>query len=178
LRLFGTVRAKKWSYEKKWQRHASARACHFLTASTTFTPWRSEAQLMRGDLIDNQTNVRLCLAMLTLVKRLWVEGRRRRPRDISADAGTLGELRQHRARAANGSEYSVLKLTSNGAKCLDIIPPLYESTLLIVDSEHFKLRGFERLGLGDDAFTVLQEWYCTTVCPACVVGQHAHAVRE
>ena len=55
------------------------------------------------------------------------------------------------------AEYSVLKLTSSGsASCPDIIPPLYQSTLLILDSEHFKLRGFERLGLGDDAFAVLR----------------------
>jgi hypothetical protein len=54
---------------------------------------------------------------------------RRRPRYISAGSGALGELRQHRGWAANGSQYSVLKLTSNGAKCPDIIPPIYQSTL-------------------------------------------------
>ncbi len=73
----------------------------------------------------------------------------------------------------------MLKLTSSSsAKCPHIIPPLYESTLLIVDSEHFKLRGFERLGIGDDTFTVLQEWYCTTVCPICDAGRHLLAIRE
>jgi hypothetical protein len=69
--------------------------------------------------------------MLTLVKRLRIEGRRRPPRDITADLGALGELRQH-----------------------------------------FKLRGFERLGLGDDAFTVLREWYCTTIFPVCDAGRY------
>lgn len=68
--------------------------------------------------------------------------------------------------------------TSGGAKCPDLIPPLYESTLLIVGSDYFQLRGFERLGMGVDAFTVLQELYCTTVCPVCAVGQHKHAIRE
>jgi hypothetical protein len=117
--------------------------------------------------------------MLTLVKRLRIEGRRRPPRDINADPGVLGEFRQHNARAAgNGPAYSVLQLTSGSAKCPDIIPPLFESTLLVVDSEHFKLRGLERLGEGADAFTVLQEWYCTTVCSVCDAGRHAHAMRE
>ena len=72
----------------------------------------------------------------------------------------------------------MLKLTSGGAKCPDVILPLYKPMLLIVGSEHFKLRGFERLGIGDDAFTVLQEWYCTTVCPVCDAGRHLFAVRE
>jgi hypothetical protein len=117
-------------------------------------------------------------AMLTLVKRLRIEGRRRRQRDINADPGALGELRQHKARAAaSGSEYTVLQLTSGGAKLLDIIPPLYEPTLLGVNSDHFSLRGFERLGQGADAFTVIQEWYCTTVCPVCEAGQHTLAIR-
>ena len=67
------------------------------------------------------------------------------------------EVKDHRGRTVNGAEYSVLKLTSSSSsKCPHIIPPLYESALLIVDSEHFKLRGFERLGIGDDAFTVLR----------------------
>lgn len=117
--------------------------------------------------------------MLTLVKRLRTEGRRRHQRDINSDPGALGELRQHQVPTGpKGLEYSVLKLVSNGAKCANIIPPLYESTLLIVDSEHFSLRGFERLGEGADAFTVLQEWHCTTVCPVCEVDQHTHAIRE
>ena len=98
-------------------------------------------------------------AMLTLVKRLRIEGRRRTQREINTDPGALGELRQHKARtAATGSEYTVLRLTSGGAKLLDIIPPLFEPTLLGADSEHLSLRGFERLGIGDDPFTVLQEW--------------------
>ena len=115
--------------------------------------------------------------MLTLVIRLRTGGRRRRPRDISTDAGALGELAQHRARAANGSEYSVLRLTSGGAKLLDIIPPLYEPTLLGANSEHISLRGFERVGEGATAFTVLQEWHCTTICPVCDAGRHTYAVR-
>lgn len=116
--------------------------------------------------------------MLTLVKRLRVEGRRRRPREISTDPGALGELRQHGGRAANGSEYSVLRLTSGGGKLLDIIPPLYEPTLLGANSEHLSLRGFERVGEGAAAFTVLQEWHCTTICPVCDAGQYVHAIRE
>jgi hypothetical protein len=58
-----------------------------------------------------------------------------------------------------------------------IIPPLYESTLLIVGSDHFTLRGFERVGEGANAFDVLQEWQCTTVCPVCEAGQRTHAIR-
>ena len=117
--------------------------------------------------------------MLTLVKRLRIEGRRRSQREINTDPGAIGELRQHKARtAANGLEYTVLRLASGGAKLLDIIPPLYEPTLLGASSAHFSLRGFERVGEGAAAFTVLQEWHCTTVCPVCDAGQHTHANRE
>jgi hypothetical protein len=117
--------------------------------------------------------------MLTLVKRLRIEGRRRHQREINADLGALGELRHHQVPTGpKGLEYSVLKLVSGETQCADLIPPLYESTLLIVGSDHFKLRGFERLGKGADAFTVLQEWYCTTVCPICEAGHHKPAVRE
>jgi len=41
----------------------------------------------------------------------------------------------------------VLHLASGSAKYPHIVPPLYESTLLIFDSEHFKLGGFRRLGI-------------------------------
>lgn len=118
-------------------------------------------------------------SMLTLVKRLRIEGRRRTQRDINTDPGAIGELRQYKTRAAaSGLEYTVLRLASGGAKLLDIIPPLYEPTLLGASSAHLSLRGFERLGQGADAFTVLQKWHCTTVCPVCAVGQHMHAIRE
>lgn len=118
-------------------------------------------------------------AMLTLVKRLRIDGRRRTQREINTDPGAIGELRQHKGRtSASGLEYTVLQLTSGGAKLLDIIPPLYEPTLLGANSEHLSLRGFERIGQGAAAFTVLQEWYCTTVCPVCAADQHTHAVRD
>ena len=70
--------------------------------------------------------------MLTLVKRLRIEGRRRPPREISPPTS---------ARSASFASIS---------SCL----------------------GFERLGLGDDAFTVLQEWYCTTIFPVCDAGRY------
>ena len=69
----------------------------------------------------------------------------------------------------------MLKLTSSSsAKCPDIVPPLYEPVLSIVDFEHFKLRGFERLGIGDDTFIVLQEWYC----PVGDAGRYTHSNCE
>lgn len=38
-------------------------------------------------------------------------------------------------------------------------PPLYEPVLLGFAPIAFRLRGFERVGRGNDAYTVVQEWH-------------------
>ena len=55
--------------------------------------------------------------------------------------------------------YSVLQLQPSDPMSSDRPPPLYEAVLLGFAPIAFRLRGFERVGQGDNAYTVVQEWH-------------------
>lgn len=55
--------------------------------------------------------------------------------------------------------YAVLHLQPSDPMSPDRPPPLYEPVLIRFAPVAFRVRGFERIGQGDDAFTVVQEWH-------------------
>jgi len=60
-----------------------------------------------------------------------------------------------------GDRYNVATLRQAGApKAGELVPDLYEPVLLGFAPLAFRLRGFERVGEGDAAKGVVQEWHC------------------
>ncbi len=63
-------------------------------------------------------------------------------------------LEQHKC-----EQYRVLELMPSDPMSTDRPPPLYEPVLLGFAPIAFRLRGFERVGDGDTAYSVVQEWH-------------------
>lgn len=53
----------------------------------------------------------------------------------------------------------MLQLQPSDPMSSDKPPPLYEPVLLGFAPIAFRLRGFERVGQADNAYTVVQEWH-------------------
>ena len=58
-----------------------------------------------------------------------------------------------------GERYNVTTLQPDDPMSTDRPPPLYEAVLLGFAPIAFRLRGFERVGEGDSACGVVQEWH-------------------
>jgi hypothetical protein len=59
--------------------------------------------------------------------------------------------------------YQVLSLRTPDGKCERVIPDLYEPAIVNIIYGVLILRGFERIGEGEDCLGVVQEWRCEVV---------------
>jgi hypothetical protein len=85
-------------------------------------------------------------------------GRRLSWRDAQNGHAYIGALVTHEEQHG-GERYSVLNLQPADPMSNDKPPPLYEPVLLGFAPIAFRLRGFERVGQGDNAYAVVQEWH-------------------
>jgi hypothetical protein len=69
----------------------------------------------------------------------------------------VGRLVTH-SEEHGGERYSVTAIQPDDPMSTDRPPPLYEAVLLGFAPIAFRLRGFERVGEGDNAYSVVQEW--------------------
>ena len=70
----------------------------------------------------------------------------------------VGTLVTH-AQECGRERYNVTEVQPDDPMSADRPPPLYEAVLLGFAPIAFRLRGFERVGQGDNAYSVVQEWH-------------------
>ena len=87
-------------------------------------------------------------------------GRRLPWREVKRGPSYVGDLTTY-AVNHHGEGYELAALRLPGCpKGKDLIPDLYEPVLTCCSTLAFRLRGFERVGQGDNAYSVVQEWHC------------------
>ena len=84
-------------------------------------------------------------------------GRRLPWREAQNGPAYVGTLVTHREEHG-GERYNVTTLQPDDPMSTDRPPPLCEAVLLGFAPIAFRLRGFERVGQGDNAYSVVQEW--------------------
>lgn len=89
---------------------------------------------------------------------LRYRGRRLPWREAQNSHAYVGTLVTH-AEEHGGERYRVLQLQPSDPMSSDKPPPLYEPVLLGFAPMAFRVRGFERVGQGDNAYGVVQEWH-------------------
>jgi hypothetical protein len=72
----------------------------------------------------------------------------------------VGELFLHVVQVGE-QPYRVATLRSADPAVPALVPDLYEPTLLAATAGGLRLRGFERIGEGESAAGVVQEWHCS-----------------
>ncbi len=93
------------------------------------------------------------------VHLMRVRGRRLSWRAVINGPAYVGDLLTH-AVDHDGERYDVATLHRAGTpKGGELVPDLYEPVLLRFATNAFRLRGFERVGQGDSAYSVVQEWH-------------------
>jgi len=86
-------------------------------------------------------------------------GRRLPWREVQNGPSFVGDLRTHSV-DHGGERYNVASLHPIGSPMEQpAVPELYEPVLLGFSVLAFRLRGFERVGEGDNAHSVVQEWH-------------------
>lgn len=85
-------------------------------------------------------------------------GRRLLWRDVKSGKTYTGTLTSCEMQHGN-ERYTLLELRPAEHGSSDHPPPLYEPVLLGFAPIAFRLRGFERIGQGDNAYSVVQEWH-------------------
>jgi hypothetical protein len=73
----------------------------------------------------------------------------------TAAQGIVGEITMHRMLGGEQS-YTAATLKAGLPKDPDLLPPLYEPTLVTISSNGLLLRGFESI----DGASYVQEWHC------------------
>jgi len=86
-------------------------------------------------------------------------GRRLSWRDAQNGPTYIGRLVTH-TEERGGEQYRVTRLQPDDPMSNDRLPVLYEAVLLGFAPVAFRLRGFERVGEGENAYSVVQEWHC------------------
>lgn len=79
-------------------------------------------------------------------------------RDARNAPAYFGRLVTH-IEGVRGEQYKVTCLQPDDPMKADAMPKLYEAVLLGFAPLAFRLRGFERVGQGDNAYSVVQEWH-------------------
>jgi hypothetical protein len=89
---------------------------------------------------------------------------RRRGRRVSLNEIENGPVYEGQLSAyymdGKGERYLVASLSGPRPKMIRMLPELYEPVLVAIGDQVMILRGFERLGEGDAACAVVQEWRC------------------
>jgi hypothetical protein len=85
-------------------------------------------------------------------------GRRLSWREAQNGPAYVGTLVTH-TEEHGGERYNVTTLQPDDPMKADDMPQLYEAVLLGFAPTAFRLRGFERVGQGDNAYSVVQEWH-------------------
>lgn len=85
-------------------------------------------------------------------------GRRLPWREAQNGHAYVGTLVTHEEQHG-GERISVLQLQPSDPMSSDKPPPLYEPVLIGFAPIAFRLRGFERVGQGDNGYSVVQEWH-------------------
>jgi hypothetical protein len=86
-------------------------------------------------------------------------GRRLSWREAQNGPTYVGRLVTH-SEEHGGERYSVTRIQPDDPMASGSMPELYEAVLLGFAPIAFRLRGFERVGQGGDAYSVVQEWHC------------------
>jgi hypothetical protein len=87
-------------------------------------------------------------------------GRRLPWREIVNSPHFVGDLTTYNIDRA-GERYTVATLAMPGAPLAEKqVPDLYEPVIIGVSHLALRLRGFERVGQGNNACGVVQEWHC------------------
>lgn len=85
-------------------------------------------------------------------------GRRLSWREAQNGPTYVGRLVTH-TEERGGVQYKVTRLQPDDPMSVARPPELYEAVLLGFAPVAFRLRGFERVGEGGSAYTVVQEWH-------------------
>ena len=85
-------------------------------------------------------------------------GRRLSWREAQNGPTYIGRLVTH-TEERGGEQYKVTRLQPDDPMSVDRPPELYEAQLIGFAPVAFRLRGFERVGEGDSAYAVAQEWH-------------------
>jgi len=90
---------------------------------------------------------------------------RRLPRNETENGSVYeGELRAYYL-SLKGERFFVASLTGPRPKMVRMLPDLYEPVLVALGERVMILRSFERLGEGEAACAVVQEWRCEMLSP-------------
>ena len=90
---------------------------------------------------------------------LRYSGRRLARREVIDGPSYVGDLVTHEVTA--GEERFLVASLLPADPASDVrLPPLYQPTLSGVATLAIRLRGFERIERGREAFAVVQEWHC------------------
>jgi hypothetical protein len=89
-------------------------------------------------------------------------GRRLPWREVMNGQNYVGELVTHLVHHGE-EQFEVATLRLPGCpKGRELVPDLYEPVLIRFATLAFRLRGYERVGDGENAYSVVQEWHCET----------------
>jgi hypothetical protein len=86
-------------------------------------------------------------------------GRRLPRKEIENGLVYEGELSAYYMNG-KGERFLVASLSGPRPRMVRVLPDLYEPALVALEDRVMILRGFERLGEGDAACAVVQEWRC------------------
>lgn len=93
------------------------------------------------------------------IYRLRYRGRRLPWREVHNGGAHVGQLVSHYV-SVGEERYAVISLQPDDPAAGAPVPPLYEAMLLGFAPMAFRLRGFERIEGGREAYAVVQEWHC------------------
>jgi hypothetical protein len=102
-------------------------------------------------------NIQYNAAMRFRVFLLRERGRRRPSRDVQVGPSYIGDLQTYYIMNA-GAPYQVATLRMGNGMVGKPLPDLYEPVLDAVAPQAMIIRGYERIGEGGGAYTVMQEW--------------------
>ncbi len=103
--------------------------------------------------------------MLAKVRRLRARGVVLPRQGAARDADVQGELRveAHGDGLLGRSLRTARLLTTSDGIHRDLLPPLYDVTLVAMAHNGFTLTGFERIARSEENVDYAQSWWCQTV---------------
>jgi hypothetical protein len=93
--------------------------------------------------------------MKVRVRTLRSQGRKVKQYGTAAQ-GVVGDLTMHTMAESGANSYTVATLRAGAPKDPDLLPPLYEPTMVTIGGTGLLLRGFESI----DGASCVQEWHC------------------
>ena len=97
------------------------------------------------------------------VCQLRARGYARRSGEVSNGASYVGDLIMGEVWVSPTERRHAAQLSPGGHHGKNVLPCLFEPTLINIGYDWFQLRGYERIDVGDGPLLVVQEWRCEFV---------------